>query len=266
MSKISEHIKSINDKNKKALSVFLTAGFPDKNNFVKLATSVLNAGADMLELGIPFSDPLADGPVIQQSSHIALNNGININTILRFVENIKANINKPIILMGYANPIMNYGIENFLVDAKNSGVDGLIVPDIPIEENNSFFKSDKNELDIILITTPTSSDERIKLIDENSKGFVYCVSVIGTTGIRKTFSKEIIDSLMKTYYLIKKNKMLVGFGISSPENIKEISPYSDGVIVGSAVIKKLISDDPSNYNETINFISELKSACTYHAG
>jgi tryptophan synthase alpha chain len=266
LSKISEQIKSVINKNEKALSVFLTAGFPDKNKFIELAVSVLNAGADLIELGIPFSDPLADGPIIQQSSHFSLTNGINIKVIFNFIEKIKAKINKPVILMGYANPILNYGINKFFNDSKNCGADGLIVPDIPVEEYQSFFPPGENEMDIILLTTPTSSDERIKMIDENSKGFVYCVSVTGTTGIGKSFNKETLDSLKRTYSLIKKNNMMVGFGISSPENIKQISPYCDGAIVGSAVIKRLMSVNSGSYLEVTKFIEELKNACLNHTG
>lgn len=261
MSRLSEHLESINNNYEKALSVFLTSGFPDKNKFVDLAVAVLDNGADLMELGIPFSDPLADGPVIQQSSHTALNNGINTKTVLDYAEKIKTKSNKPLILMGYANPILNYGIENFLKDAGNAGADGLIVPDIPVEEFDFFFDNKQNGLDIILLTTPTSSEQRIKTIDEHSSGFVYCVSVTGTTGMRKSFNEETIYSLKRTYSLIKKNKMLIGFGVSSKENIKEISSYCDGVIVGSAVIKRLLTEESPNFKDTLKFIRELKSAC-----
>jgi tryptophan synthase alpha chain len=261
LSKLSEHIQTINNKNEKALSIFLTSGFPDKNNFVELALSVFNAGADLMELGIPFSDPLADGPIIQHSSQTALNNGVNIKTVLHFTDKIKAKINKPIVLMGYANPILNYGMDKFFIDAKNSGADGLIVPDIPVEEYESFFQNEQDGLDVILLTTPTSSNERIIAIDKKSSGFVYCVSVTGTTGIRKSFEDETISSLKRTYSLIKKNKMLVGFGISNPKNIIEISPYCDGIIIGSAIIKKIMEDNSPSYKRTLEFINELKSAC-----
>ncbi|MCX6149450.1 MAG: tryptophan synthase subunit alpha [Ignavibacteriales bacterium] len=261
MIKLSEYIKSINDKKEKALSIFLTVGFPNKNNFVDLAIKVLDSGADLIELGIPFSDPLADGVIIQQSSHLAIENGINLETVLEFTNKINVRTSKPIILMGYANPILNYGVKNFLKDAQNSGASGLIVPDIPLEEMDSFFENNRSDLDIILLTTPTSSDERIEMIDEKSSGFVYCVSVSGTTGIRKNFSEETLNSLKRTYSLVSKNKMLIGFGISTPENIKEITPYCDGVIVGSAIIKQLMNDNKS-YDKTLTLIKELKQSCT----
>jgi len=260
MLKLQEYIQSINNINEKALSIFLTAGFPNKDHFVDLACKVFDAGADILELGIPFSDPLADGPIIQHSSHLAIQNGINIEDVLKYTERIKSKKNKPVVLMGYANPILNYGKSNFFRDASAAGVDGLIVPDVPIEEYDSFFQ-DQKELDIILLTTPTSTEERIKRIDETSKGFVYCVSVTGTTGIRKDFSEETLNSLKSTHSIVK-NKMLVGFGISTPENIKQISPYCDGVIVGSAVIKKLmIGNYKDDLEETDKLVNQLKEAC-----
>jgi tryptophan synthase alpha chain len=161
--------------------------------------------------------------------------------------------------MGYANPILHYGKSDFFRDAKDAGADGLIIPDVPVEEYDSFFE-DQKELDVILLTTPTSTEERIRKIDEKSKGFVYCVSVTGTTGIRKEFSKETLESL-KTTHSIVKNKMLVGFGISSPENIRQVSPFCDGVIVGSAVIKKLMNSDyKKDVEKTFNLIKNLKQA------
>lgn len=259
MNRIADYINNVNKKNQKALSIYLTSGYPDRKNFTELAVKVLDAGADLIELGIPFSDPLADGPVIQKSSYQAIQNGVNTNVVLNYVKEIRSASDKPIILMGYANPINTYGIRKFFDDAKEAGADGLIVPDIPVEEYESFYYDTVNGLDKILLTTPTSPDERIKKIDKLSSGFVYCVSVTGTTGVRKSFPEEVLSSLKRTYSLIKKNKMLVGFGISSPENIKQISPYCDGVIVGSAVIKKLA--EANGLQEVEELISSLKKAC-----
>ena len=269
MSYISEYIDQLNKKNRKALSIFLTAGFPEKNNFIDLTKNVLDAGADIIELGIPFSDPLADGPVIQASSKIALDNGVNLKDVFAFSEAIIAYSNKPIILMGYANPIRKYGIKNFFKDAINSGVKGLIVPDVPLEEYDSFFsyseiqknlnQNHKLKLDVILLTTPTSSDERIQEIDTKSDGFVYCVSVIGTTGMKNDFSISTKDNLRRTHSLLKKNKMMIGFGISKPEDVINFSPYCDGVIVGSRIIKSLLDRDKPE--DTFNIISGLSAAC-----
>jgi len=257
---INETIKKINENNQKALSIFLTAGFPNVDNFVDLACKVYEAGADIIELGIPFSDPLADGPIIQKSSERALSNGVSLSLSLELAGKIKAKVDKPLILMGYANPIKRYGIDKFIVDAKENKIDGLIIPDIPLEEYSDFFQNKFSEFEIILLTTPTSSEERIKQIDEISSGFVYCVSVTGTTGVRQTFKKDVKQNLERTYRIISRNKMMLGFGISSPENIREYKNYTDGFIVGSAVIKTLGEDD-DKFTNTLKLISELSAAC-----
>ncbi|NJD21702.1 MAG: tryptophan synthase subunit alpha [Melioribacter sp.] len=259
MSFIKNYIEGINNNARKVLSIFLTAGFPNKNNFVDLAKRVFDSGADMIELGIPFSDPLADGPIIQASSKIALDNGIKLKDVFSFSEAITSGTDKPVILMGYANPIRKYGIENFFRDANSCGVKGLIIPDVPLEEYDFFFESSTHSIDVILLTTPASSKERIKAIDEKSSGFVYCVSITGTTGVKENFSDEVISNISRTRSLIKKNKMLIGFGVSKPEDVKTFSPYCDGVIVGSAVIKSLLNND--NYDTTLRLISQLSQAC-----
>jgi tryptophan synthase alpha chain len=263
MSQINSYIKEINARNRKALSVFLTAGFPEKANFATLALNILDAGADLLELGIPFSDPIADGPVIQHSSQVALHQGITLHDSLDFAAQIKSRTEKPVILMGYSNPLLSYGLENFIRDARNSGVDGLIIPDVPLEEHDQFWNCDLKGLDVILLTTPTSTEERIRAIDAHSSGFVYCVSVTGTTGVRSTFDSKVLENIDRTYRIIVKNKMLIGFGISTPQNISEFAPYCDGVIVGSAVVKRLMADRErsENYSGTMRFIRGLSEAC-----
>ena len=259
MKKILDHIEQINKSGRKALSIFLTAGFPAKENFVKLATTVLDSSADMLEIGIPFSDPLADGPVIQASSQTALENGVTLKDVFGYCEMISVKTNKPIVLMGYANPILKYGIKNFCKNAQSSGVSGLIVPDVPLEEYESFYVDDFKNLEKILLTTPTSSDKRIKAIDQQSEGFVYCVSVTGTTGIKSNFDGNVLKNLERTYALVNKNKMLIGFGISNAENVKTFAPYCDGVIVGSAVIKKI--SEAKSFSEVGEFVKSLSAAC-----
>lgn len=259
MKKIANHIQRINDSGNKALSIFLTAGFPSKEKFVDLAMNVLDSGADMLEIGIPFSDPLADGPVIQTSSQAALENGVTLKDVFGYCEKINAKTDKPIILMGYANPILKYGAKNFCIDAKSSGAAGLIVPDVPLEEYESFYTDDYKNFEKIMLTTPTSSNERIKEIDRRSEGFVYCVSVTGTTGIKNNFDKNVLKNLERTYSIINKNKMLIGFGISNAVDIKTFAPYCDGVIVGSAVIKKI--NEAKNISEIGDFVKTLSAAC-----
>lgn len=259
MKNISEYIQSINKSERKVLSVFLTAGFPSKEKFLNYAETILNNGADMLEVGIPFSDPLADGSVIQASSQIALEQGINLNDVFEICDKLKTRTDKPIILMGYANPILKYGTNKFCANAINSGVSGLIIPDVPLEEYDSFYTTEFSSLQKIMLTTPTSSNERIKKIDELSEGFVYCVSVTGTTGTRNNFDKTTFKNLERTYSLIKKNKMLIGFGISNAESVKSFIPYCDGVIVGSAVIKLIL--EKKEMSELNSLISSLSEAC-----
>ena len=261
MENISNYISIKNKSGEKILSIFLTSGFPDKNFFAELAIEVLNSGADMLEIGFPFSDPLADGPTIQYSSQQALENGINIKSTLEYVKEIREKSDKPIILMGYANPVLSYGVNKFAEDAKSFGVNGVIIPDVPIDEYNNFFNDAFNGLEKILLTTPTTPEDRIKKIDDLSEGFVYYVSMTGTTGKHIKHNDEIMNPLKKTYSLIKKNKMLIGFGIKNQDDIKIISPYCSGVIVGSAVIKSLMNE---NKDSTLELIRNLKLALSNH--
>ncbi len=257
MSYISDYIKKKNESNEKILSIFLTSGFPDKENFVNLALDIFDAGADMIEIGFPFSDPLADGPIIQASSQKALLNGINLQTTFQYVKEIREKSDKPLILMGYANPVLSFGVDKFAEAIKKSGANGVIIPDVPIDEYDNFFSNSFEEIDKILLITPTTSEERVKEIDKKSSGFVYCVSVSGTTGLHnKNKSLEFIKGNQK---LVTKNKMLVGFGISNEEDAKRYSTFCDGVIVGSAVIKSLMNEN-GNHDQTIELIRKLKEA------
>lgn len=259
MSFINEYIKKKNQLNEKILSVFLTAGYPDKNSFAELALNILNAGADMLEIGFPFSDPLADGPIIQYSSYEALEKGINIDSAFEFAEQIRKGTDKPLIMMGYANPVLSYGIQEFSKGAKAAGVNGVIIPDVPIEEYDSFFDGSFDCLDTILLITPTTHEDRIKTIDQKGTGFIYCVSVSGTTGSSNKNSGDTISFLKSAYAAVSKNKMLVGFGISGPDDAEKFAPYCDGVIVGSAIIRSL-RNETHPYNKTIELIRSLKSS------
>ncbi|MCK9210963.1 MAG: tryptophan synthase subunit alpha [Ignavibacteriaceae bacterium] len=256
---IKQYIEKVNSGNEKVLSIFLTAGFPRKDDFVILAEKVLQAGADMLEICIPFSDPLADGPVIQYSSQAALESGITVEDAFHFAEEIRKKSDKPLIAMTYANIVSNYGIDKFVNDASSSGLNGVIIPDLSLDEYDKFITFHKDGFDIVLLATPTSSNERIISLDEKSSGFVYYVSVTGTTGTRNGFTEGDISAMQKTRKLISHNKMLAGFGISSPENILQIKDFCEGVIVGSAVIKKLMNNE--SYDSIAAFISELKKAC-----
>lgn len=262
MSKIKNTIESVNSKNEKALTVFLTSGYPNPDTFVDLAVEIGKVGADLIEIGLPFADSLADGPVIQSSYTESLKNNINLEKTFAYISEIKQKSETPIILMSSSNPILNYELEEFVEKANSSGVDGVIIPDVPLEEYDEFFSSNFEGIDTILLTTPTSSENRIKNIDEKSSGFLYCVSVTGTTGVRNEFDKSVLENLERTYATVAKNKMQIGFGISSSENVKQFSPYCDGVIVGSAIIKSL-STDNEEYSNTLSLVRELKEACKY---
>ncbi len=257
MSFIADFIEQKNNENEKILSVFLTCGYPAKESFVNLALKILNAGSDMLEIGFPFSDPLADGPIIQHSSQMALEAGINLDTTFQLVKEIRRYTEKPLILMGYANPVLSYGTARFAVNAKDAGANGVIIPDIPIEEYDTFFDETFAGLDTIMLVTPTSANSRIVEIDKKSSGFVYCVSVSGTTGVHHQLNDSNLDFIANTSQLCK-NKTLVGFGISSPESAERYKNVCNGVIVGSAVIKSVENDD-DNFTNTIKLIKEIKS-------
>lgn len=256
---ISDYISAKNKIGEKILSVFLTAGFPGKDSFTDLALEILDAGADMLEIGFPFSDPLADGPTIQYSSLEALKKGITLKEVFNYVELIRKKNDKPVILMGYANPVLNYGINKFAADAINTGVNGVIIPDVPIDEYENFYSNSFDNLDVILLSTPTTSEERIKLIDKKSRGFLYYVSITGTTGNKLSHQNLLNNQLKNIRNLVTKNPLLIGFGISSPEDAKILSPYCDGIIVGSAIIKSLMNRNGS-YQPTIELVKTLKNA------
>lgn len=258
-SKIENYIEDINDNGSKVLSVFLTCGFPEKEAFEELALSVLDAGADMLELGVPFSDPIADGSVIQYSSHIALQNGINLKTCLSITKKIKEQTAKPIILMGYANPFLSYGMDRLASSIKENGVDGVIVPDVPIEEYDSFFGNSLIDTDTILLVSPTSTKDRIVEIGKKSSGFVYCVSVKGITGKKNIIEQSSIEYIKSTKSILENKKVLVGFGIADENSAIEFSNVSDGVIIGSAVIN-LLKDSNGSFKETLDFVSRIKKA------
>lgn len=256
MSKIETTIKNEISSGRKVLSVFLTAGFPVVDNYSDLVLRAFETGADIIELGIPFSDPIADGPIIQYSSQIAINNGVNIEKVFKYLSDIRKYSDRPIILMGYANPILNYGLSSFFSTCKELTVDGLIIPDIPLEEYETFFDSSVKNLDTILLVSPTSDKTRIEMIGEKSKGFVYCVSVKGITGERNTVSEESLDYIRCVKSILPEKNILVGFGISTPKIAKQFASISDGVIVGSALIKLLAE---KKIQEAFNLIASIKN-------
>ena len=249
--------------NDKLMSLFITAGFPDLESTVDLILGFEKNGAEMIELGIPFSDPLADGPTIQYSSDIAISNGISIDKILEMVVELRKQSEIPIVLMGYMNPVLRYGVQKFCEKAKLSGVDGLILPDIPVEEGSIIEShAQANDLPIIYLVAPNTTEERMKLADSKSGGFVYCVSVTGVTGARD--GKEVSDSVDKFILRVRenvtKNPVMVGFGIKSYENAIHIASNADGFIVGSALIDVIRKSYPNEgwKEELFSFVHSLK--------
>jgi len=235
-------IKKFWRKEQKALVPFLTAGFPKRNSTPELVMALAGSGASMIEIGIPFSDPVADGPTIQASSQIALQNGLRLQDIFRQVEQIRVKSDIPLLLMGYYNPILACGLEKFAQAASNAGVDGLIVPDLPPEEGNGLGTAcHRAGLSLVYLIAPTTPPERIAKIDAASTDFCYCVSTTGVTGERKKLSAELKDFLLCVRMRTKK-PFVVGFGISTPEQAAAVAPLSDGVVVGSALVRIFLEE------------------------
>jgi tryptophan synthase alpha chain len=256
-NRIHERLNRIQSQGGKALACFLTAGFPTINATIPLVLEIEKGGADIIELGMPFSDPLADGPVIQQSSQVALSQGITLDKILSYVKTIRESSEIPLVLMGYLNPILAYGAEKFFNSAARAGVDGIILPELPFEESKRY-KSIFNNAGLahILLVTPTTSPERITHIDRASSGFLYCVSSTGVTGSKnKILDGFYIDSVKKH---AKKNPVLVGFGIRTPADAHRIAHQADGVIVGSALIQRIARGE--SLKEVGAWVRQLKKA------
>lgn len=247
-------------KKENILSVFFTAGFPALNNTVEIAKQLQSAGVDMIEIGIPFSDPMADGPVIQQSSKQAIDNGMTVKLLLEQVKEIRKTISMPIILMGYLNPVMQYGMDRFFTDAVAAGVDGLILPDMPFDEFELHYKEKMETLDLrnIFLISPTTSDERIQRIDQSSRGFIYAVSSSSTTGSKNEFDENQLKYFQQLKDKQLKNPFLIGFGISNKETFYRACQYGAGAIVGSAFIKSL-SISKNLAADITTFIRTLKS-------
>jgi len=236
---IEEYFKKQKEKNRKSLIIYLTGGFPTEQITKQLLPTLVENGTDIIELGVPFSDPIADGPSIQKASETALKNGITLKKILEIVENFRNKYFTPLILFGAFNPFLKYGLKNLVIDAKNSGVDGFLAPDLPPEAGEEFRSlCVENDLCLVYLIAPTTSMERKKFIAEKSTGFIYCISTKGVTGARKHISPEIkkqVSSLKK----ITEKPIAVGFGVSKPEQVKYIAQFADGVVVGSAVINEI---------------------------
>ena len=245
-------------KNKKSILVpYITAGFPTTKLFEPVLKLLSENGADFIEIGVPHSDPLADGPVIQQSSKIAIENGVNLPWIVNVCKKLINKNLKPLILFSYFNPIQQYGLEKLLNDLPKPLFYGLIIPDLPLEESEKYFPIfKKHALNLILLAAPTSKKEKIKKIANASQGFIYLVSVTGTTGVRSVFSSDLRRKIKEIKSYTDK-PVVIGFGISKLEQAKKILSYgADGIIIGSALIK-LLGEGKRSLAKVKNFISKL---------
>ncbi|MGH7885937.1 MAG: tryptophan synthase subunit alpha, partial [Thermodesulfobacteriota bacterium] len=250
--------------NKAGLVCYITAGDPDISCTKDIVYNLEKSGADIVELGIPFSDPMADGPTIQLASERALTGGTTLKDVIKTVAEIRKESQIPIILFGYYNPFLSYGLEKFAEDASLAGADGVLVVDLPPEESGEFRDFlKKNGLDLIFLLAPTSNSERINLVAENGSGFVYLVSVTGVTGARPYMNYSLEDLTAE----IKERSNMpvgVGFGVSSPEQAFKISSFSDAVIVGSAIIKIIENKKDKKddmMHELSEFVRDLSEAC-----
>lgn len=244
------------NKSKPVFSVYFTAGYPQLEDTVPIIASLEKNGVDLIEIGMPFSDPVADGPTIQRSSEIALENGMSLSKLFDQLEGIREKVHIPLLLMGYINPVLQYGIEKFCAKASAIGIDGVILPDLPMQTYLDEYKPvfDRYGLANIFLITPQSSPERIRWIDENSTGFIYMVASFSVTG-----TKTGIDDLQEEYFrkvksLQLKNPTMVGFGINNRESFQKASQYADGAIIGSAFINAL--DGTGTLEEKIKAFSE----------
>lgn len=253
MNRIDKVFNKLRAENKKALMPFISNGDPTIDMTVETILELQNNGADIIELGIPFSDPLADGPVIQESYIRALKGGIKVRDVFTVGKKVREKSEIPLVIMVYYNLILHYGVDKFLKDSKEAGFDGLIVPDIPLEEREELKeKTEDNDTYLIPLVAPTSKD-RISKIIKGSKGFVYCVSSSGTTGERSSLSSN-INEYLKTVRDNTEIPICLGFGISSRETVKKVKDYCDGVIVGSAVVRRL----SINRSDSFSFVKGLR--------
>lgn len=249
--------KVLNNKSD-ILSIYFTAGFPNLFDTKTIIKKLDSCEVDMIEIGLPFSDPLADGPTIQKSSTKALQNGMTTKKLFEQLKGLRKETDVPIIIMGYFNPIMQHGVESFCIDCKSVGIDGLIIPDLPVEIYSKNYKSifDKYNLLNMFLITPQSSEKRIKLIDRISNGFIYMVSSFSITGAVNSFSKEQIEYFKRINNMNLKSSLLIGFGISNKQTYNDAIKHSNGVIIGSAFINHLKDHGVDKISDFIKKIKE----------
>ncbi len=256
MKRIEELFKT----KKNILNIYVTAGFPKLNDTIPIVQELVKNGVSMIEIGMPFSDPLADGPTIQHSSEVAIKNGITLALIFKQIEEIRKTVNIPIVMMGYYNQILQYGDIAFFEKAKTVGVDGFIIPDLPLAIYQKKYKQTLQDLDLdfIFLITPQTTDDRIRLIDNESSGFLYVVSSFAITGSKSDIQQNQLDYFERINKLELKNPKLIGFGISNKKTFNTACKHADGAIIGSAFIKAITKND--NLKESIKaFVQSVLS-------
>ena len=245
-------------ENKKAFIAFLTAGDPDFETSVKNFKAVAEAGADLIEIGIPFSDPIAEGPVIQEADIRALEAGMTTDKVFELLKEVRKDVDIPIVFMTYANPVFHYGADRFFKNASEAGADGIIIPDCPFEERHEFDEvAAKYGMDFISMLAPTSED-RIKEIAAQAKGFIYVVSSLGVTGVRSEIKTD-LESIIKLIKEATDTPAAIGFGISTPEQAAKMSKVADGVIVGSAMVRLVASEGANAPEKLAEYVKNMKA-------
>lgn len=231
-------------KQERLLNVYFTAGYPALDDTVRIAKALEDAGADLLEIGIPYSDPIADGPTIQESSTQAITNGMTIELLFEQLSELRPKVSVPVLLMGYLNPVIQFGVERFCQKCQETGVDGLILPDLPMHEYSEIYQPvfERFGLHNVFLVTPQTAEERIRVIDENSNGFIYLVSSASITGAKSGISQEQLDYFQRIGAMQLKSPTMIGFGISNKETFDTACKHAQGAIIGSAFIKQLAQD------------------------
>jgi len=250
--------KLFRNKKNNILSIYFTAGYPELKSAEGIIKDLCAAGVDMIEIGMPFSDPLADGPVLQQSNSAALKNGMSIHLLFTQLEKIRKEVSVPLLLMGYLNPVLKYGMEKFCLRCAATGIDGVIIPDLPPEVWTEQFRPvfEKYNLYNIFLISPRTDDDRIRKLDSLSRGFLYIVSSSSTTGKSEGFGQSKIEYLKRLQGMDLKNPGLTGFGISDAENFSQACRYSRGAIIGSAFVK-MMGEKPAGYFTIKEFIDSI---------
>ena len=251
-------INKVFNKKKNLLSIYFTAGFPDINDTLKIIKELDKSKVDIIEIGLPFSDPLADGPTIQKSSEKALSNGMTTNLLFDQLKDLRKISDIPAVIMGYFNPILQYGIEKFCSNCKDVGIDGLIIPDLPADIFKKNYKIifEKYKLNMMFLITPQTSNDRINLIDDLSKGLIYMVSSYSVTGAKDSFDKYQIEYFKRIKKMNLSNPLLIGFGISNKKTFQSACQNSNGAIIGSAYIKYIENHGVSKTRDFIKLIKD----------